>query len=101
MPGLAGMACIASSIRHQNSRHPFDSQTPKPQNQPPKTGPMKKLKNLRPLALIAVGVFLGRGAQADTTITFDCTPVPNNGDILSDCVPPQLNNPNGPPGITN
>jgi hypothetical protein len=61
---------------------------------------LKKLRFCRAGALIAVGVFLGRGAQADTTITFDCTAVANHA-ILADCVPPQQNNPNGGPGITN
>jgi hypothetical protein len=63
---------------------------------------MKKNKPriLRKAALIAVGVFLGRGAQADTTLTFDCTPVANHA-ALTDCIPPQTNNPNSPPGITN
>jgi hypothetical protein len=51
-------------------------------------------------ALIAVGVFLGRGAHADTTITFNCAAVANHAD-LPDCIPPQVNNPNAPPGITN
>lgn len=51
--------------------------------------------------MIAVGVFLGRGAHADTTINFNCTPVCCNGSILTDCIPPQINNPNAPPGITN
>src|SRR5215471_11785579 len=62
---------------------------------------INKLRILRRGALIAVGVFLGRGAQADTTLTFDCTPVSGNGTILADCIPPQVNNPNSPPGITN
>jgi hypothetical protein len=62
---------------------------------------IKKLRNLRPVALVAIGVFLGRGAHADTTINFDCTPVVGNGTILADCIPPQINNPNAPPGITN
>lgn len=35
---------------------------------------MKKLANLRPLALAALGVFLGRGAYADTTIDFEAFP---------------------------
>lgn len=61
---------------------------------------LKKLRYLRTGALIAVGVFLGRGAHADTTITFDCTPVAKYG-VLADCIPPQVNNPNNPPGITN
>ena len=60
----------------------------------------KKLRHLRTGALIAVGVFLGRGAHADTTITFDCTAVANHA-VLADCIPPQVNNPNAPPGITN
>jgi hypothetical protein len=51
--------------------------------------------------MIAIGVFLGRGAHADTTLTFDCTPVSGNGTVLADCIPPQINNPNAPPGITN
>jgi len=52
------------------------------------------------VAPIAIGVFLGRGAHADTTITFDCTAVANHA-VLADCIPPQINNPNAPPGITN
>lgn len=32
---------------------------------------MKKLANLRPVVLAALGVFLGRGAQADTTLDFE------------------------------
>jgi len=35
---------------------------------------LKKLHHLRPIALAAVGVFLGRGAQADTIIDFDAVP---------------------------
>ena len=35
---------------------------------------MKKRTNLRPLALAAMGVFLGRGAQADTVLDFDIIP---------------------------
>ena len=62
---------------------------------------MKKNRNLRSVALVAVGVFLGRGAHADTTLNFDCTPTSSNGSILADCIPPQINNPNSPPGITN
>jgi hypothetical protein len=54
---------------------------------------MKIRKHLRPAGLIALGVFLGRGAQADTTLDF-------NADAAS-CTPPQLENPNNPPGITN
>jgi hypothetical protein len=53
---------------------------------------MKIRKHLRPAGLIALGVFLGRGAQADTTIDF-------NADAGS-CTPPQQEN-TGPPGITN
>src|SRR5262245_12577034 len=54
---------------------------------------MKKFANLRPFALVALGVFLGRGAQADTVIDFNADP--------TTCVPPQVENPNAPPGITN
>jgi len=54
---------------------------------------MKKLRYLRPVGLVAVGVFLGRGAHADTTLDF-------NSDA-SLCTPPQIENPNAPPGITN
>lgn len=54
---------------------------------------MKKLRYLRPAGLVAVGVFLGRGAHADTTLDF-------NSDA-SLCSPPQIENPNAPPGITN
>jgi hypothetical protein len=53
---------------------------------------MKIRKHLRPAGLIALGVFLGRGAQADTTLDF-------NADAGS-CTPPQVENPPGPPGIT-
>lgn len=35
---------------------------------------MKKLARIHPLALAAVGVFLGRGAQADTILDFDILP---------------------------
>ena len=35
---------------------------------------MKKLANLAPAAFAAVGVFLGRGAHADTLLTFDSFP---------------------------
>jgi len=35
---------------------------------------MKKIRNLRPVALAALGVFLGRGAQADTVLDFDILP---------------------------
>ena len=62
---------------------------------------INKPRILRKAALIAVGVFLGRGAHADTTLTFDCTPVSGNGTTLADCIPPQINNPNAAPGITN
>jgi hypothetical protein len=54
---------------------------------------MKIRKHLRPAGLIALGVFLGRGAQADTTLDF-------NSDATL-CTPPQIENPNNPPGITN
>jgi hypothetical protein len=42
---------------------------------------IRKLANLRPIALVALGVFLGRGAQADTILDFEVVPVgqPNNG----------------------
>lgn len=53
---------------------------------------LKKIARLRP-ALLAIGVFLGRGAYADTTLNFD-------GDATL-CTPPQVSNPNAPPGITN
>jgi hypothetical protein len=53
---------------------------------------LKKLACFHP-ALLAVGVFLGRGAHADTVLTFDSD--------ASLCTPPQLENPNAPPGITN
>ncbi len=52
---------------------------------------IKRLNHFRP-ALVALGVFLGRGAQADTILDF-------NSDA-SACTPPQLQNPNNPPGIT-
>ena len=39
---------------------------------------MKKLVNLRPIALAALGVFLGRGAQADTVLDFEVRPVGQN-----------------------
>jgi hypothetical protein len=35
---------------------------------------IKKIHALRPLALAAIGVFLGRGAQADTTLDFSAFP---------------------------
>ena len=54
---------------------------------------IKKLAHLRPVALIAIGVFLGRGAHAGTTLTFDSD--------AALCTPPQIENPNAPPGITN
>ncbi len=44
---------------------------------------IKRLAQFRPLALCALGVFLGRGAQADTTIDFGALP------------PGQVNNCNG------
>lgn len=42
---------------------------------------IKKLTYLRPIALAALGVFLGRGAQADTILDFDIVPAgqPVNG----------------------
>jgi hypothetical protein len=45
---------------------------------------MKKLHPLCPLALTAIGVFLGRGAQADTTLDFTVRPPgqANNSAIL-------------------
>jgi hypothetical protein len=45
---------------------------------------MKKLANLRPIALVALGVFLGRGAQADTILDFNTTPtgLGNNDAII-------------------
>jgi hypothetical protein len=54
---------------------------------------MKIRKHLRPAGLIALGVFLGRGAQADTTLDFNSP--------ADSCTPPQVENPPGPPGITN
>lgn len=54
---------------------------------------LKRLIRFHPAALLAVGVFLGRGAYADTTLTFDSA--------AADCAPPQQQNPNAPPGITN
>src|ERR1041384_2877789 len=54
---------------------------------------IRKLRALRTGALIAIGVFLGRGAQADTTLTF--------ASAASLCTPPQLDNPSAPPGINN
>ena len=54
---------------------------------------IKKLKWFRTGALLAIGVFLGRGAHADTTLTFDAD--------AATCTPPQVENPNAPPGITN
>jgi len=35
---------------------------------------IKKLRNVRPIALAALGVFLGRGAQADTILDFEVVP---------------------------
>lgn len=45
---------------------------------------MKRLKNLRPFAFAALGVFLGRGAQADTVLDFDVRPSGqvNNAQII-------------------
>jgi hypothetical protein len=54
---------------------------------------MKIKKHIRPAGLIALGVFLGRGAHADTTLDFNVD--------ASLCTPPQVENPNAPPGITN
>jgi hypothetical protein len=54
---------------------------------------MKIRKYLHPVGLVALGVFLGRGAQADTIIDFDSD--------AGSCTPPQVENPNAPPGITN
>ena len=42
---------------------------------------IKKLANLRPVALAAIGVFLGRGAQADTVVDFATVPGGNNAAI--------------------
>lgn len=42
---------------------------------------IKKLKNLRPAAIAALGVFLGRGAQADTIVDFDTAPLGNNNPV--------------------
>src|SRR5690242_19864909 len=53
---------------------------------------MKIRKHLRPAGLIALGVFLGRGAHADTTLDFNS--------LAGNCTPPQVHN-TGPPGITN
>ena len=39
----------------------------------------KLFGNLRPVALAAIGVFLGRGAQADTTLDFDTAPPAGQG----------------------
>src|SRR5258708_40292148 len=39
---------------------------------------IKRLKNLRPVALLALGVFLGRGAHADTVIDFEGISGKNN-----------------------
>src|SRR5215813_10576413 len=39
---------------------------------------MKIRKHLRPAGLIALGVFLGRGAQADTVIDFNFSTAPGN-----------------------
>jgi hypothetical protein len=54
---------------------------------------LKRLKSFRTGALLAIGVFLGHGARAGTILTFD-------SDAAS-CTPPQIENPNAPPGITN
>lgn len=39
---------------------------------------IKKLANFRPMALLAMGVFLGHGAQADTILDFESRPVGQN-----------------------
>lgn len=39
---------------------------------------MKRIRNLRPIALAALGVFLGRGAQADTVLDFTVRPAGQN-----------------------
>ena len=43
---------------------------------------IKKYLNLRPAALGLMGVFLGRGAQADTVIDWDTSTQPNNSAIV-------------------
>src|SRR4051794_20758461 len=40
-----------------------------------------KYKKFQPAALAALGVFLGRGAQADTIIDFDTVTGPNNAAV--------------------
>src|SRR5947208_1567027 len=45
---------------------------------------MKIKRKLYPLALTALGVFLGRGAQADTIIDFDARAGANNAGIFQD-----------------
>jgi hypothetical protein len=42
---------------------------------------IKKYSKIKPAALAALGVFLGRGAQADTIIDFDTVTGPNNAAI--------------------
>ena len=42
---------------------------------------IKRLANLRPVALVALGVFLGRGAHADTVVDFDGISGKNNAPI--------------------
>ncbi len=45
---------------------------------------LKKLANFRPAALIALGVFLGRGAQADTVLDFEAIPADQvNNNIIN------------------
>ena len=39
---------------------------------------IKKFANLRPIALMAMGVFLGHGAQADTVLDFESLPPGQN-----------------------
>jgi len=47
---------------------------------------MKKIRNLRPVALAALGVFLGRGAQADTILDFDAYNPPPADQVVGDPV---------------
>jgi len=42
---------------------------------------IKRFANLRPVALVALGVFLGRGAHADTVADFDGISAQNNNPI--------------------
>ena len=43
---------------------------------------IKRPLNFRPIGLAVMGVFLGRGAQADTIIDFDTVTQPNNSAIV-------------------